>query len=48
MPQQPSHTALCLIIVFQVESTHAVVLSKPSWMWGAEMAANSEGVCIGR
>lgn len=31
----------------QVEQTHAVVLSKPAWMWGAEMGANDQGVCIG-
>ncbi|KAJ0050820.1 hypothetical protein NL108_008151, partial [Boleophthalmus pectinirostris] len=31
----------------QVERTHAVVLSKPAWMWGAEMGANDQGVCIG-
>ncbi|KAA8578544.1 hypothetical protein FQN60_005312, partial [Etheostoma spectabile] len=31
----------------QVEHTHAVVLSKPAWMWGAEMGANDQGVCIG-
>ena len=27
--------------------THGVVLSKPAWMWGAEMGANEHGVCIG-
>ncbi|XP_068558291.1 secernin-2 isoform X3 [Cebidichthys violaceus] len=31
----------------QVEQTCAVVLSKPAWMWGAEMGANDQGVCIG-
>ena len=31
----------------QVPTTLPCILSKPSWMWGAEMGANSEGVCIG-
>lgn len=31
----------------QVEQTNAVVLSKPAWMWGAEMGASDKGVCIG-
>lgn len=35
------------ITVEQVEATHAVILSKPSWMWGAEMGANANGVVIG-
>lgn len=35
------------ITVDQVECTRAVILSKPAWMWGAEMGANDAGVCIG-
>lgn len=35
------------IEVEQVSRTHAVILSRPSWLWGAEMGANEHGVCIG-
>ncbi|KAG9476185.1 hypothetical protein GDO78_002983 [Eleutherodactylus coqui] len=35
------------LAVDQVAKTHAVILSKPAWMWGAEMGANEHGVCIG-
>ncbi|PSN52563.1 Secernin-3 [Blattella germanica] len=35
------------ITIDQVEATQAVILSKPSWMWGAEMGANDCGVAIG-
>lgn len=35
------------IEVDQVPETCAVMLSKPAWMWGAEMGANEHGVCVG-
>jgi secernin len=35
------------ITVPQVPRTHAVLLSRPWWMWGAEMGANQHGVVIG-
>ncbi|XP_051894512.1 secernin-2 [Pristis pectinata] len=35
------------IEIEQVEKTHAVILSRPAWLWGAEMGANEHSICIG-
>jgi len=35
------------IDVPQAPQTHAVLLSRPFWMWGAEMGANEHGVVVG-
>lgn len=41
-------TVECTYIeIEQVAHSHAVVLSKPAWLWGAEMGANEHQVCIG-
>lgn len=44
----PGSTVECTwITVDQVAHTHAVLLSRPYWMWGAEIGANEHGVVIG-
>lgn len=41
-------TVRCTYIeVPQVKETYAVILSRPYWMWGAEMGVNEYGVAIG-
>ncbi|XP_074117408.1 secernin-2 isoform X1 [Sminthopsis crassicaudata] len=44
----PGSLLQCTYIeVDQVERTYSVILSRPAWLWGAEMGANEHGVCIG-
>lgn len=35
------------ITIPQVRETYAILISKPTWMWGAEMGTNELGVTIG-
>lgn len=44
----PGERLRCTYIdIEQAEETYAVLLLKPSWMWGAEMGCNEFGVTIG-
>ncbi len=44
----PSDMVNCTYMsIPEVEETHAVLISRPFWMWGAEMGANDRGVVIG-
>lgn len=41
-------TEQCTYIeIEQAKHTYAVMLSRPAWLWGAEMGANEHQVCIG-
>lgn len=46
-PDGPTTVRCTWIEVAQVAHTRAVLLSRPWWMFGAEMGANSSGVVIG-
>ncbi|HOL18684.1 MAG TPA: peptidase U34 [Candidatus Hydrogenedens sp.] len=35
------------IVIPQIRETYAILISKPVWMWGAEMGTNEFGVTIG-
>ncbi len=44
----PGSTVTCTYLeIPQVARTNAVLISRPFWMWGAEMGANEHGVVIG-
>jgi secernin len=47
MHEPGAHVRCTYIEIPEARETHAVLLSQPFWMWGAEMGANSEGVVIG-
>src|SRR5262249_52735948 len=43
----PGDLKCTYITIPQAARTNAVILSRPCWMWGAEMGANEHGVVIG-
>ncbi len=45
---KPGDSVQCTYIkIPQIQETHAVLLSRPYWMWGAEMGVNQFGLVIG-
>lgn len=45
--QALEQVACTYITIPQVRETYGVLLSRPAWMWGAEMGVNEFGLCIG-
>lgn len=42
-----TQVACTYLTIAQAQRTHAVLLCRPFWIWGAEMGANEHGVLIG-
>ncbi|MBC8345434.1 MAG: C69 family dipeptidase [Candidatus Marinimicrobia bacterium] len=44
----PGDTVNCTYLTIpQVDETNGILISRPFWMWGAEMGINTQGVAIG-